>query len=191
MKRNLHSLSREELGKLFPIEIVSFRGEWKNLFLAEERIIRSILQKESINRIEHYGSTSVPGLNAKPIIDILVEIPDDSATGKRIINEFTSHGYNYMTNLTDHIMVVKGYTENGYCGQAYHIHCAPEGNKLWDGIFFRDYLIEHPDTAREYETLKAVLAEKFKYDRDAYTEAKTEFIMKITNLAKNSGKFLF
>lgn len=79
-------------------------------------------------------------------------------------------------------MLVKGYTIDGYKGQAYHIHVRYKGD--WDELFFRDYLINQPDIAKEYEKLKIDLAKKHKYNRELYTEAKSDFVYKISLLKK-------
>lgn len=184
MPEKLNKLTGEELGKLFPIEIVEYNENWVNLFEKEKEYLQAILKDLNINKIEHYGSTSVRNLCAKPIIDILIELPDTENIDKQIIDLTTANGYIFMQNMTDHIMVVKGYTEEGYKGQAYHIHFAGKGNQLWDGIIFRDYIRKYKNVAEEYGILKIGLSEIFRYDREAYTEAKSEFIKTITKKAK-------
>lgn len=78
------------------------------------------------------------------------------------------------------MMFVKGYTIHGFEGQAFHVHVRYKGD--WDEIYFRDHLRNNKQKAREYEKLK--LATKYKYDREAYTDAKTDFIEKINKLAR-------
>lgn len=78
-------------------------------------------------------------------------------------------------------MFVKGYTSEGFKGQCYHIHMEPEGaESICERIYFRDYLISNPKVAKEYAALKKVLAKRYEFDRDAYTEAKSYFIKKAT-----------
>ena len=77
----------------------------------------------------------------------------------------------------------KGYTPSGYADKVFHIHIHPIDDN--DEIFFRDFLVNHPDTAKEYEALKLSLLPKFKHNRDGYTEAKTEFIERIVSKRKN------
>ena len=77
---------------------------------------------------------------------------------------------------------VKGYTSQGFKGQAYHVHIRFIGD--WDEIRFKDYLIKHKDVAKEYEILKLKLADKFRNDREAYTNSKTEFIERINKLTR-------
>ena len=80
------------------------------------------------------------------------------------------------------MMFVKGYTKAGFKGQAFHIHVRYKGD--WDEIYFRDYLIAHPEVAREYEDLKIRLCSAFKNDREGYTEAKTDFVKMVTGSAR-------
>ena len=80
-------------------------------------------------------------------------------------------------------MFTKGYTIDGFKGQAYHIHVRYFGD--CDELYFRDYLRQNPDVVFEYAKLKQYLAKKYKYDRDGYTEAKTDFITRINKIAKN------
>ena len=84
------------------------------------------------------------------------------------------------------ISLNKGYTENGFAEKVFHIHLRYVGNN--NELYFRDYLNEYPEIAKEYEKLKLNLLKKFKHNRDAYTEAKTEFIIKYTELARKKYK---
>ena len=76
----------------------------------------------------------------------------------------------------------KGYTENGFAEKVYHIHLRYTGDN--NELYFRDYLNENPETAKEYETLKLELWKKYEHNRDGYTESKTQFVEKYTLIAK-------
>ena len=96
-------------------------------------------------------------------------------------------GYIYSpqpTNPAPHMMFMKGYTPEGFKGQAFHVHVRYSGD--WDELYFRDYLIAHPDVADKYGKLKVELQKKFEHDRDGYTFAKTGFIKKFTALARKA-----
>ena len=80
------------------------------------------------------------------------------------------------------MMFIKGYTEKGFKGQVFHAHVRYDGD--WDELYFRDYLLTHPETAAEYGRLKMKIKQKYEYHRDAYTDAKTDFIQKIVKLAR-------
>jgi GrpB-like predicted nucleotidyltransferase (UPF0157 family) len=79
-------------------------------------------------------------------------------------------------------MFMKGYTPQGFRGQAVHLHVRFPGD--WDELYFRDYLRSHPKTAKSYGKLKQNLQLRYEHDRDAYTEAKTDFIQEATRLAR-------
>ncbi len=87
------------------------------------------------------------------------------------------------------ITLNKGYTEQGFAEKVFHLHIRIMGDN--DELFFRDYLNEHEEIAKEYEVLKLSLWKEFEHDRDGYTNAKTNFIKKYTNLAKcrYSGRY--
>ena len=188
MNEDLNKFTTEELGKLFPITIEEYNPEWRNLFEQEKINIIRILGKEISLRIEHFGSTAIPNILAKPTIDILVEIPTSLAISNEIIQRMKNYNYNYILRNDcppPYMMFVKGYTHSGFVGQCYHIHMGPAYHDgLWDRLYFRDYLIENMKELKEYENLKNSLSKKYKYDREKYTEGKKEFINRITNIAK-------
>ncbi|MFZ5986250.1 MAG: GrpB family protein [Bacillota bacterium] len=184
MTKDLSERTKEELWKLFPIIISKHNPVWKENYLSEKAVIEKVIGIDNITRINHYGSTIVPNLLAKPTIDILVEIKDPADTEK-IIVDMKAAGYIYSPqpdNPAPHMMFMKGYTNEGFKGQAYHVHVRYSGD--WDELYFRDYLLAHPDVAEEYGKLKLELKQKFEYNRDGYTYAKTDFIKKITKLAR-------
>ena len=185
MPKDLRNLTRNELGLLFPIILSAPKPKWRNLFVQEKDHLITLLGDEIVLRVEHIGSTAVPNLVAKPTIDLLVEIPKTKDVENLIIDTLTSPEYRYIHDQTKHLMFVKGYTPKGFMGQCYHIHMGPKDDTdLWDQIYFRDYLILNPAVANEYVILKKELASKYTNDRDAYTEAKTDFIKDTTEMAK-------
>jgi GrpB-like predicted nucleotidyltransferase (UPF0157 family) len=188
MVKNIGDLSEDQLGRLFPIEIISYNENWKILFQQEKKIISETLGNEVALRLEHFGSTAVKGLASKPTIDILVEVPDLTVQVKtHIIERMKSIGYDFIWRTDDkepYMMFAKGYTLEGIKGQTFHVHMAHKRHALWDRLFFRDYLTHYPGVAKEYESLKLELAKKYKYNREYYTKAKTEFISKVTAIAK-------
>lgn len=179
-------MNSEELGKLFPIIISEYNPQWPRLYLIEKDIIEKAVGTLNIFRISHFGSTSVPNLHAKPTIDILLEIKETFEPGK-LIHSLEGIGYIYSPQLKNpdpHMMFMKGYTTEGFKGQAYHIHVRYPGD--WDELYFRDYLTTHPETAQKYARLKLRLKERFEFDRDGYTSAKTEFIKEVTEKARKA-----
>jgi len=179
-------MSNRELGQLFPIIISDPDPNWIALFNEEKRMITNSLGVQNIISIEHIGSTSVPNLKAKPTIDILIEVPSNFKKDE-FIEKLYGLGYLFTPkpeNPAPHMMFMKGYTENGFRGQAYHIHVRYSGD--WDELYFRDYLIANPDIAEEYGELKVRLANQFKNDREEYTNSKTEFIERVTDVARKT-----
>ena len=87
-----------------------------------------------------------------------------------------------MSDETSRISLNKGYTPDGFADKVYHVHLRYAGDN--NELYFRDYLNEHPDVAKEYEALKLRLWKQFEHNRDAYTDAKTEFITKWTTKAR-------
>jgi GrpB-like predicted nucleotidyltransferase (UPF0157 family) len=188
-EKTLQDLTKEEIGHLFPIEISSYNKKWPLLFEIEKKLITDTLSAELFSRIEHFGSTSVPGLAAKDTIDILMEVEFDEGKNQKMIElmKCLSYEFNWQTEgANTHMVFVKGYNIMSPKGQTYHIHAGPKDHPLWDRIFFRDYLIDHPETAREYEELKLRLANKFKHDRVGYRVAKAEFVKEVTDEAKQA-----
>ena len=184
MNNPLQKMTNEELWALFPIILSEHRAEWTKFYEQEKDTIISALGTKNISRINHIGSTSVPGLIAKPTIDILLEIPTD-ADIPSLTAALISAGYICNTqpnNPAPHLMFMKGYTPQGFRGQAVHLHVRFPGD--WDELYFRDYLRSHPKTAKSYGKLKQNLQLRYEHDRDAYTEAKTDFIQEATRLAR-------
>lgn len=184
MPKALDEMTNEELWELFPIIISEHDPNWKEKYLEEKAAIEESIGTQNIARINHIGSTAVPNLAAKPTIDILIEIRDDTDTDK-LIGNMEVAGYIYSPqpdNPPPHMMFMKGYTPEGFKGQVYHIHVRYSGD--WNELYFRDYLKLHPDVADEYGKLKLELKEEFQHNRDGYTYAKTKFIKRITKLAR-------
>lgn len=184
MAKSLDDMTDEERWQLFPIILSEYKPAWKTNYLKEMAVVKEAVGSYNIIRISHIGSTAVPGLIAKPTVDILVEIKDNTDTD-RLISNMQLGGYRYLEqpeNPPPHMMFIKGYTPEGFKGQVFHVHVRYSGD--WDELYFRDYLLAHPETAEEYGRLKQELKNKYEHDRDGYTYAKTEFIERITKLAR-------
>jgi GrpB-like predicted nucleotidyltransferase (UPF0157 family) len=142
------------------------------------------LDEKDIKRINHIGSSAVEGLISKPTVDILLEI-DSESNIENLTNTLLNDGWGLMSsqkNPNMHMAFNKGYTKEGFAEKVYHLHVRYYGN--WNELYFRDYLLEHKDVAKEYGKLKLSLMEKYKHNRDGYTEAKSDFILKYTEKAK-------
>lgn len=154
MRKSLEEMTDEELWQMLPIVLSEYQPIWKERYLQEKKDIIHAIGSYNIVRIHHIGSTAVPGLIAKPTIDILVEILDAADTSS-LVSDMQKCGYRYLKqpdNPPPHMMFIKGYTPDGFKGQVFHVHVRYQGDL--DEIWFRDYLIAHPDAAEEYVTLK-------------------------------------
>lgn len=181
--KKLQDLSNEELWALFPIILTEHQDNWEELYRQEEELLRNNIG-DDILRIRHIGSTAVKGLIAKPTIDILLEIKEETNT-ETLIGKIESAGYIYTyrpDSPPPYLMFMKGYTLQGFRGQAYHLHVRYAAD--WDEPVFCRYLQLHPEAARQYGELKMKLKEKYEHDRDAYTENKTDFIRSIVQIAR-------
>lgn len=183
-KRAFGDLTREEIGQLFPIEISPYNSNWPKLYEEERQLIEKNVNRSLFSRIEHFGSTSVPGLSSKNTIDILLAVEFEGNSSHEIIEQMQKIGYDFNWQNeggNTHMVFIKGYDPENPKQQTYHIHAAPEGHCLWNRIHFRNYLIKHPEVAQRYEELKKSLAIKHKHERVAYRIAKTDFVKEITD----------
>lgn len=181
MGKPLNERSLEELWQLFPISLVSHRQEWKTWYECEAAAIRSLVPEKTAMRLSHIGSTAVANLWAKNIVDLLLEV-EDRGNMLTVSDILLDHGWLCMDRKQHRISLNKGYTESGFADRVFHLHL-----RLWgdnDELYFRDYLRENPAVAEEYERRKLALAETFRYHRDGYTAAKSEFVKMYTDIAR-------
>lgn len=161
------------------IIIVEHNPVWQLLFQEEVARIGKVLDATFITRIEHFGSTAVPGLAAKPIIDLLIGVRSLSIARQLFVSPLESLGYAYWRDNPDprRMFFVKGLPPNS--PRTHHVHMVEPDSILWQRLLFRDYLRQHPDEAKNYGQLKRQLANRFTSDREAYTQGKTEYIQSI------------
>ena len=183
MGKDLSEMTLEELWELFPIVLVAHDDRWKDSFVEIEKTLTELWANQPVVRISHIGSTAIRGIWVKSIIDVMVEILQ-SADMKDMAQILEQNGFIIMSSGAKRISLNKGYTKDGFADKVYHIHLRYAGDN--DELYFRDYLNEHPDVAKEYETLKLRLWEQYEHDRDAYTNAKTDFISEWTSKARKT-----
>ena len=180
----LAEMTLEELWQLFPIILSEPKSEWKDFYQQEKDLLEKYFAGH-IAKINHIGSTAVDNLIAKPTVDILLEIAETTPpdTIRQIALEC---GYTVMQERLSpdyRLDLCKGYTPQGFAEKVYHLHiCRPKDH---DETVFRDYLNSHPEKAREYAELKINLQKRFKHNRDAYTDAKGDFIKMCVKEARN------
>ena len=180
MCRPLSELSLEELWELFPIFLTEHKEVWTDWYEEERKRLLSFLQTAEI-KIYHIGSTAIDRIWAKPIIDLLVEIPI-SASMEDIKEILLQNGYICMAESENRKSFNRGYTSDGFAEKVFHLHLRYEGDH--DELYFRDYMNANRIAAKQYETLKLSLWKKYEHDRDGYTNAKGDFITEQTRLAK-------
>lgn len=184
MKKQLSEMTLEELWQLFPIFLVPHKETWEKQYEKMAEKLRERFPQEDV-RISHIGSTAIKGIQAKDIVDILMEV-DETTDLREIARQAEEIGFIRMSESERRISLNYGYTPNGFADEVYHLHLRFKGDN--DELYFRDYLNGHPDIALEYEKLKLDLWRKYEHDRDAYTEAKSEFIRRWTEEAKGSHR---
>lgn len=156
------------------VEIAEYDPAWPGAYERERAAILAALG-DLVLAIEHVGSTAVPGLGAKPIIDIMVGLRR-LADGEKCVGQLEALGFEHRGDggIPGRLYFRKKLADGL---RTHHIHMVEQGSDFWDRhILFRDYLREHPQEAKEYYRLKVRLAAQFGDDRLGYTEAKTEFI---------------
>lgn len=172
-----------------PIEIVEYHPAWKVTFGKLRCIMRSTLG-DLASSVEHIGSTAIPGLPAKPIIDLDVVIESKDVL-PQVIAKLLALGYHHQGNkgIFGREAFARQDAYVPYIGrrriwQDHHLYvCTQDCPALYEHLRFRDYLLAYPETARHYADLKRNLATQFRYDRPAYVAGKTEFITGILRIA--------
>jgi GrpB-like predicted nucleotidyltransferase (UPF0157 family) len=160
-----------------PVHIVPYDPGWPARFEAERRLLAEAVGPWlAAGSIEHIGSTAVPGLAAKPVIDIMAGVESLSASSPSLVI-LERYSYCYAPYRSD---VMHWLCKPGPELRTHHLHLVPIGSPLWmEQLAFRDHLRAHPDVALEYAALKYRLAEAHRYDREAYTTAKAPFVQRV------------
>jgi GrpB-like predicted nucleotidyltransferase (UPF0157 family) len=167
------------------VVIVEYTHEWVTLYEKEKELIQKVIGHIAV-AIEQVGSTAVPGLGAKPTIDIMVGL-HRLADAEKCLEPLGSIGYEYQpeheASMPERRFFRKGQPPKE---QHYHLHMVEKRSDFWkQHLLFRDYLRTHPETTQQYYKLKKELASKYGSNREGYTEAKTSFIESIIAKAKH------
>ena len=184
MSKELSEMTLKELWELFPIILEEHNDEYKNWYKHEEENLINLIGEKDIVRINHVGSSVVKGLISKPTVDILLELKSESDFN-RISNNISDEGWILMSSQEDPYkskIFNKGYTKHGFAEKVYHLHMRFAGD--WNELYFRDYLIDYKEVAEEYGQLKLKLLDQYRNNRDGYTDAKSDFILKHTKDAR-------
>ena len=153
------------------VQVVPYDEAWPQLFEAEAEQIRAALGSE-LRVIEHVGSTSVPGLAAKPVIDIAISV---ESLDELDVGALEALVYRYVPAFEEELPNRRYFTRGDY-----HVHAyEQEHEEFMDYIRFRDYLRTHPEDAQAYGDLKLTLAAEFLDDRAGYQEAKAPYVARL------------
>ena len=166
------------------VRIVPYDPAWPALFQQERLLLQEALGEWLAGPVEHFGSTAVPGLAAKPVIDIMAAV-DSLQASRPAIEAAGRLGYVYYPYRPDDM---HWFCKPSAAFRTHHLHLVPFNSRLWiERLAFRDCLRRDPATAAEYAALKVQLATQFEFDRESYTEAKGPFIRRVIELALPDG----
>lgn len=167
-----------------PLEICPYSSLWPNWFEAERSVLESVFSSRDV-RIEHVGSTAVPGLGAKPIVDILLGAPSLSVIEAKS-SALAALNYQYMPEHEALLPQRRFFAKPQVRPRRFHLHAVERESEFWrKHLAFRDALRSDPELACEYERMKHELAVRFGVDRVGYTEAKSSFIQSVLASARN------
>lgn len=159
------------------IIIAEYSSAWRQMFAEEKTRLQQILPASAA--IEHIGSTAVPGLIAKPIIDIMIGLKDFTQADA-LVRHVQSLNYEYVSQFEDEMPYRRYFRKENSDVRTHQIHMVALDSEFWHRhLSFRDYLKANPNVAAEYATLKQKLAEQHWNDVNDYAAAKTEFIQSI------------
>ena len=166
------------------VEIVEYDPRWPLLFNEEARCLRAVLDPSLIVGLEHFGSTAISGLSAKPIIDILIAVRSLAAAEATLVEALPNLDYVYWVDnpKKDRMFFVKGMPPFG-SKRSHHLHVTEPHGEMWQRLAFRDYLRAHQEEAETYERLKKRLATEHLTDREAYTDAKSAYVESVMRKA--------
>ena len=166
------------------VEVVPYNHQWPQMFEDEASKIKTIMN-EIMVEIDHIGSTSIPGMSAKPVIDILVEVNSiekvDSYNQEMMDLGYDPKGENGIPN--------RRYFSKGGDNRTHHVHIFQSGNpEIARHLQFRDYLTAHPEDANLYSELKQSLAKQYPADIEQYILGKDKLVKELDEKAKLWGQ---
>ena len=167
------------------IHVVPYDSRWPDRFEQERQVLADVLGPWLVGPIEHVGSTAVPGLAAKPVIDIMAAVRNLESS-RAVIAALSEFGYCYSAYRDD---VMHWFCKPSPAIRTHHLHVVPFQSQLWfDRLAFRDFLRAHPTVAMDYASLKRTLAKQHETDRDAYTDAKSPFVETVLRMVAEASQ---
>ena len=198
MKKHVSELTPEEFQMTFPIELKPVTPEFKVRYEEDKKDILGVIDNSKVVRINHIGSSAIPNIVAKPVVDILLEI-EGSCNVNSMVNALKTidFGTEVLMRKEDpfELLLAKGMTVNGFDEKVTLLHIRYAGD--WNELYFRDYLLEYPDVAQEYSKLKEKILSDIKEGKvermpngqpNGYSNAKFSFVDDISCKAKEKYK---
>ena len=192
--KKVSELTAEEFKKAFPIEVKAYNKAYKARYGIERDRILGAIDPEGVVRINHIGSTAVEGLLSKPMVDILLEM-DGCCNVTKLLDALKGieYGVEILTRREDplRLLLAKGCSVDGFAEQVYLLHVRYVGD--WDELYFRDYLIAHPEVSEAYAQLKLQILKDIEEGRierlpngnpNGYSNAKLDFVRQHTEIAR-------
>jgi len=164
--------------------LTAFDPRWGSLATECAHWLKGALGPEIALRIEHIGSTAIPGMPSKPVLDILVEVPSYRQARPKAIPLLSGDGWEYWW-YQDHMIFIRRHPATGI--RTHHLHMMEAGPELLKRLAFRDHLRTHPAEASAYAALKQRLALLYREDRERYTSAKAAFVEETVDKALGSA----
>jgi len=167
------------------VEVVASDPRWSAEFERESQVLALALAPWLVGPVAHIGSTAVPGLAAKPVIDIMAPV-ESLALSQPAIAAAQQVGYVHFPYKP---LVMHWFCKPSPALRTHHLHLVPHGSAVWlERFAFRDALRADPQLRAEYEALKLRLAKQHPRDREAYTEAKAPFVAKAIQALNRGAK---
>ena len=167
------------------VKLVAHNPKWAERFSEEKELLAKILGEKTLD-LRHIGSTSVPGILAKPILDILAAVKA-LAEVEAFIQDLNKVGY--QDKGDGGVFGRRFFVKGGEAKRTHHLNFCEMNSFFWEShLAFCDYLRRHPDAAKEYSALKRGLADRFPNDRGAYTSGKAEFVRSILHRAMSEPR---
>ena len=159
------------------VHLQDYDSNWPAMYATEAARVRTALPAGLIFGLEHFGSTAIPDMAAKPIIDILVAVRSIEAAREQAVPFMEALGNAFWADnpKRDRLFFVKGLPPAAL-HRTHHVHMTQTDGEMWQRLLFRDYLRSHPNEAARYLALKRGFAVRHSRDREAYTDAKSVYV---------------
>lgn len=202
IKKHVSELSPQEFQKTFPITIKDVLPVYADWYEEEKTSILSVVDEKAVVRINHIGSSAIPNIKAKPVVDILLEL-DGTSKVDSAVSALKSIGFGVEVSIKKEdpfeYLLAKGMTVDGFAEKVFLLHLRYAGN--WDELYFRDYLLDNPEVAAEYSHLKEKILNDIsegKLERmpngqpNGYSNAKLSFVKEVSQKAKDAyrGRYM-